>query len=117
MKFGLAFAALAALFPAIAHAQSFPRERPVTLVVPFAPGGGTDSISRELARHLQERLGAAVVGDNRRGAGGAIGAAHVGGGKPHRHTLLFLTSTFVTMAATDRKLPYQVLQGLTPRAM
>ncbi len=117
MKFGLAFAALAALFPAIAHAQSFPRERPVTLVVPFAPGGGTDSISRELARHLQERLGAAVVVDNRGGAGGAIAAAQVAGAKPDGHTLLFVTSTFVTVAATDRKLPYDVLKDFTPIAM
>src|SRR5258708_32646540 len=98
MKFGLAFAALAALFPAIAHAQSFPRERPVTLVVPFAPGGGTDSISRELARHLQERLGAAVVVGNRGGAGGAIGAGQGAGAKPGGPTRAFLASALRTVA-------------------
>jgi len=118
MTFRLALAALAMLLPAAAvHAQSFPQQRPITLVVPFAPGGGTDSISRELARHLQDKLGAAVVVDNRGGAGGAIAAAQVAAAKPDGHTLLFVTSTFVTVAATDRKLSYDVLKDFTPIAM
>ena len=117
MTFRLVLLALAALLPAIAAPQSFPQQRPITLVVPFAPGGGTDSISRELARHLQGKLGTAVVVDNRGGAGGAIAAAQVAAARPDGHTLLFVTSTFVTVAATDRKLGYDILKDFTPIAM
>ena len=117
MKFRFGLLAFAAFFALSSHAQSFPQQRPITLVVPFAPGGGTDSISRELARHLQDKLGTAVVVDNRGGAGGAIAAAQVAAAKPDGHTLLFVTSTFVTVAATDRKLPYDVLKDFTPIAM
>ena len=117
MRFRLVLLALTALVPAMAHPQSFPQQRPVTLVVPFAPGGGTDSISRELAKHLQDKLGTAVVVDNRGGAGGAIAAAQVAAARPDGHTLLFVTSTFVTVAATERKLSYDVLADFTPLAM
>ncbi len=87
------------------------------LIVPFAPGGGTDSIARELAKYLQGKLGQPVVVDNRGGAGGAIGAGFVAQAKPDGHTLLFVTSTFVTAAATERSLPYDVLKDFTPVAM
>ncbi len=117
MKFRFGLLAFAAFLALSSHAQSFPQQRPITLVVPFAPGGGTDSISREFARHLQDKLGTAVVVDNRGGAGGAIAAAQVAAAKPDGHTLLFVTSTFVTVAATDRKLPYDVLKDFTPIAM
>ena len=117
MKVRLLFIALAAFLPALAYPQAFPQQRPVTLVVPFAPGGGTDSISRELAKHLQDRLGTPIVVDNRGGAGGAIAAAQVAAAKPDGHTLLFVTSTFVTVAGTDRKLGYDILRDFTPIAM
>jgi tripartite-type tricarboxylate transporter receptor subunit TctC len=109
-------AALAALTPLLAAAQGFP-QRPITLVVPFAPGGGTDSLARELARFLQDKLGQPVVVDNRGGAGGAIAAAQVAQAKADGYTLLFVTSTFVTVAATDRKLSYDILKDFTPIAM
>ena len=99
-----------------AFAQSYPT-RSITLVVPFAPGGGTDSLGRELAKLLQERLGQSVVVDNRGGAGGAIAAAQVSQSKPDGYTLLMVTSTFVTVAATDRKLPYDILKDFTPIAL
>ncbi|MEP7068753.1 MAG: tripartite tricarboxylate transporter substrate binding protein [Usitatibacter sp.] len=117
MKVRLLFVALAAFLPALAYPQAFPQQRPITVVVPFAPGGGTDSISRELAKHLQDRLGTPIVVDNRGGAGGAIAAAQVAAAKPDGHTLLFVTSTFVTVAATDRKLGYDILKDFTPIAM
>ena len=109
------FAALL-LFCGCAFAQPYPA-RSITLVVPFAPGGGTDSLGRELAKLLQERLGQSVVVDNRGGAGGAIAAAQVSQSKPDGYTLLMVTSTFVTVAATDRKLPYDILKDFTPIAM
>ena len=107
---------LALFISAAASAQPWP-QRSVTLVVPFAPGGGTDSLARELAKILQEKLGQSFVVDNRGGAGGAIAAAQVAQAKPDGYTLLFVTSTFVTVAATDRKLPYDIAKDFTPIAM
>ena len=106
----------AALVPLASHAQGYP-QRPITLVVPFAPGGGSDSLSRELGKLLQDKLGQPIVIDNRGGAGGAIAAAQVAQAKPDGYTLLFITSTFVTVAATDRKLPYDIVKDFTPIAM
>ena len=108
---------LFACLPTAASAQAYPQQRPIVLIVPFAPGGGTDSIARELAKYLQGKLGQPVVVDNRGGAGGAIGAGYVAQAKPDGHTLLFVTSTFVTAAATERSLPYDVLKDFTPIAM
>lgn len=102
--------------PLTSQSQSYP-QRPITLVVPFAPGGGTDSLARELGKLLQDKLGQPVVIDNRGGAGGAIAAAQVAQSKPDGYTLLFITSTFVTVAATDRKLPYDIVRDFTPIAM
>lgn len=107
---------LVALLPSFSQAQQYPA-RPVTLVVPFAPGGGTDSLARELAKLMQDKLGQPVVVDNRGGAGGAIAAAQVAQSKPDGYTLLFITSTFVTVAATDRKLSYDILKDFTPIAL
>jgi tripartite-type tricarboxylate transporter receptor subunit TctC len=95
-------------------AQSFPQKRAITLVVPFAPGGGTDAIARDLAKPLSDKLGVPVVVDNKGGAGGAIAAQQISQAKPDGHTLLFVTSTFVTAAATDRKLPYDVNKDFSP---
>ena len=61
---------------ALANAQNWPT-RPVTMVVPFAPGGGTDVLGRIVARRLSETLGQQVVVENIGGAGGMIGSAHV----------------------------------------
>ena len=97
-------------------AQPYP-QRPITFVVPFAPGGGSDSLGRELAKLLGERLGQPVVVDNRGGAGGAIAAAQVSQSKPDGYTLLMVTSTFVTVAATERKLSYDILKDFSPIAM
>src|SRR3954447_24418818 len=101
----LALSLTLTVFPSFA--QQYP-SRPITLVVPFAPGGGTDSLARELAKLMQDKLGQPVVVDNRGGAGGSIAAAQVAQSKPDGYTLLFVTSTFVTVAATDRKLAYDV---------
>lgn len=114
----LAGAALA-LAPAAlrtAVAQDYPA-RAVTLAVPFAPGGGTDSLARDLARELGERLPGTVLVDNRGGDGGAIAAAAIAKAPADGHTLLFVTSTFVTHAAAEPGLHYDVVRDFAPVAM
>lgn len=100
----------------IASASSFP-QKPITLIVPFAPGGGTDSIARDLAKTLSEKLGQAVVIDNRGGGGGSIGASMGSKAAPDGYTLLFVTSTFVTHAATDESAGYNIEKDFSPVAM
>jgi tripartite-type tricarboxylate transporter receptor subunit TctC len=114
LKTGALAFALAAMPQA--QAQDYPK-RPITLVVPFSAGGGTDSIARELAKYLSEKLGQPVVVDNRGGGGGAIAAKTVARADPDGYTLLFVTSTFVTHAATDTKASYDVKKDFTPIAM
>ena len=77
------------LLPGLARAQSEYPNRPVTLVVPFPPGGGTDNLGRMVAQALSARLGQPVVVENRGGAGGNIGSAAVARAAPDGYTLLF----------------------------
>lgn len=74
-----------------AHADDFP-SRPLTLVVPFAPGGPTDAMARTLANALKPALGQSVVVENKAGAGGNIGAEVVSRAAPDGYTMLFGTS-------------------------
>ncbi|WP_414652484.1 Bug family tripartite tricarboxylate transporter substrate binding protein [Hydrogenophaga sp.] len=74
-----------------AHADDFP-SRPLTLVVPFAPGGPTDAMARTLASALKPALGQTVVVENKAGAGGNIGAEAVSRAAPDGYTMLFGTS-------------------------
>lgn len=76
--------------------------RPITLVVPFAPGGGGDTTARLIARELADRLQASVVVDNRAGASGNIGAAYVMRARPDGYTLLNLSSTYGIQAAVGK---------------
>jgi tripartite-type tricarboxylate transporter receptor subunit TctC len=66
-----------------ASAQAYPA-KPIRLVVPFPPAGATDILSRELARHLSDRLKQLVIVDNRPGAGGALGSDLVAKSAPDR---------------------------------
>jgi tripartite-type tricarboxylate transporter receptor subunit TctC len=97
-----------------AAAQEFP-SRPVTIVVPFPPGGQADTLTRLVAAEMSARLGQPVVVDNRSGAGGAVGTASVAQAKPDGHTLIYSSSgTMVVLPATTPKLAYNPDTSLTP---
>jgi len=96
-------------------AESAYPNRPIRMIAPFAPGGGTDIIARLVAQGLSDAWGQTVVVDNRTGAGGAIGVALVAKGIPDGYTLLLASNgplTFTPALAT--KLPYDVDKELQP---
>lgn len=93
----------------LAHA-AFP-DKPITLVVPYPPGGSTDILARKLAGPLGQRLGQNVIVDNKAGAGTAIGAAIVAKSAPDGYTLLISSNTtFTVNAALKNSLPYDPLK-------
>ena len=107
----LAFGALAS---APAFAQSFP-SRPVNLVVPFPPGGGTDTGARILAEQLSKRWGQPVVVENKGGAAGQIGADSVAKAKPDSYTLLLGNiGTQAINPSLYAKLPYDADKAFAP---
>lgn len=116
-----AFMALAAstLLPREAFAQSpsWSPDRPVRLVVPFAPGGSQDVLGRLFAQALAPIVGQQVVTENRAGAGGILGAETVARAAPDGHTLLLATAGQLTIAkAIGRRLPYDPIADYTPVA-
>ena len=112
---------LAALFFSAAvlaqtSAAAFP-ERPVKIVVPFAPGAGTDAMGRLMAQKLGEALGTTFVVENRAGASGAIGTQYVAQAAPDGYTLLLLASPFTTVAASLPSANYDPLTQFAPVGM
>jgi tripartite-type tricarboxylate transporter receptor subunit TctC len=89
--------------------RAFP-SKPIRLVVPFSPGGGTDTLSRIIAQKMSESWGQPVVIENRTGAGGAIGSNIVAKANPDGHTLLVSSSAFAINAALSPKLPYDPIK-------
>src|SRR5688500_9606659 len=112
---GIAAAIIAAALPAAA--QNFP-SRPVTLTVGFAPGGGTDTAARVIAKKLSENIGQSVVVENRAGAGGNIAAQHVVNAPPDGYTLHLSSVGPLTVApAMQKNLPYDVKRDIAPITM
>lgn len=103
--FAVAAIALTALG---AHAQNYPNGKTVTIVVPFAAGGPTDRVARDLAEAMAKPLGTTIVVDNVAGAGSSIGTAKVARANPDGHTLLLNHIGMSTMPALYRKLPFNV---------
>ena len=112
----LALAGAAASALAQPAAERYPA-KPVTLVVPYPPGGSNDIFARELGRRLSEDWKMPVIVENRPGAGGSVGAAQVARAAPDGYTLCLLSSSFTTNAAVQPNLPYDPVAGFTPVAM
>jgi tripartite-type tricarboxylate transporter receptor subunit TctC len=102
------YAAVAALVPLVASAQPDFPSKPITLVVPFAAGGPSDKIARDLAEALRKPIGQTVIVDNAAGAGGTIGSTKVARATPDGYTLLVHHIGMATAPALYRKLPYKV---------
>ena len=97
-----------------AFAQSYP-VKPIRLVLPYPPGGGTDVIARPLAQKLTEQLGQQVIVDNRGGAGGNIGMEFVAKSPADGYTLLFaLTAQYAVNPSLYPKLPYDPVRDYAP---
>ena len=111
----LALATLTALSASLALAQGAFPSRPVTLVVPFAPGGGTDTGARLVAQKLSLKWGQPVVIDNKGGAAGMIGADLVAKAKPDGYTLLMGNiGTQAINPALYKKMPYDADHAFEP---
>ncbi len=106
--------AAALIQPAVSTAQSDYPNKPIKLIVGFAPGGSTDIVARIVAQKLTERLGQSVVVENRAGAGGTIGADLTAKAAPDGYTLtLGTTSTHAIAAGAYSKLPYDPVKDFT----
>ncbi len=91
--------------------------RPIRLIVPFVPGGGSDTIARLLAPHITEAFGQQVVIDNRGGANSTIGTQLIARAAPDGHTYGMIDSAFVINPAVQETLPYDTLKDFTPVAL
>src|SRR3954453_13221751 len=107
-KRAIAAAALLALAaPCVAFAQTgaYPT-KPVRLLVPFAPGGGADVVSRPFVQRLGERLGQSVIYENRGGAGGVLAGETVARAAPDGYTLLLGAVSVMTVTVNLMKMPF-----------
>jgi tripartite-type tricarboxylate transporter receptor subunit TctC len=106
--------ALLAAFPRNAAAQDYPA-RNVTILVPFAPGGGTDILARVVAQKLEQRLGKTFIIENRTGAGTVVAAGAAAKAAPDGYTLMQATSGTMAMnGAVFKSLPYDPTKDLVP---
>jgi tripartite-type tricarboxylate transporter receptor subunit TctC len=106
----LAACLFAAALAAPAGAQDFPT-RPIRLVVPFGPGGGSDIVSRIIAQRLQEKLGQPVVVENRPGAGGIVGNDAIARAEPDGYTIGIMTAGQIIASVMRKQMPYDTLKA------
>ncbi len=113
LRYKLAFTCGAVAFCLPSFAQNYP-VAPIQLVVPFAPGGGTDTVGRRLAVKLTQSLGQSVVVVNRPGAATQIGSALIAKSPPDGYKLLMSALPHVTNPALFKSLPYDTVTDFTP---
>ena len=112
-RWGVLLAAAIGLAALPAAAADWP-QRPLRLVVPYAPGGGTDVVARALAQTMTGQLPYAVLVENRAGAGGGIGAETVARSTPDAHTLLFTNNGFTVLRVIAPNPGLDYFQALSP---
>ncbi len=98
---------------ATALAQSYP-SKPVRLIVPYAPGGGTDTLVRAIGQKLSETLGQQVIVDNRPGANGIVGSDIVAKAPADGHTLMLVVATHAINLSLYKRLPYDTAKDFVP---
>lgn len=103
---------LAAALPALAQSR-FP-DRPITLLVPFGPGGVADLTARAVAEHMAKSLGVAVVVDNKPSAGSIVASQAAASARPDGHTLLLMSNANAVSVGLFKKLPYDPLTAFAP---
>jgi len=107
----------AATWPRIARADEYPTH-PLTMIVPYTPGGSTEILARILAQHLERKLGQSVIVENRPGAGTVIGATMVAKAAPDGYTLLMATPTPMAInVRVHKELPYDPAADFVPLIM
>jgi tripartite-type tricarboxylate transporter receptor subunit TctC len=115
-RLSLAAAGATALHGLPAFAQAWPA-RPIRMIIPSTPGGGTDFIGRQIATKLSELNGWQVVPDNRPGAGTALGLAEAARSKPEGYDLVIAQSDNVSLIPLLMKVTYDPIKDLTPIAL
>jgi tripartite-type tricarboxylate transporter receptor subunit TctC len=116
MRFNIALAGIlagttAAAMPAFA--QTYP-SKAIRMLIPFAPGGGTDILARMVAQRLSESLRQPVVADNRPAVDGVVASETLVHSAPDGYTLLLISSSHAINPAIGRKLPYDTIRDFTP---
>jgi tripartite-type tricarboxylate transporter receptor subunit TctC len=119
MKYRLAFAAVAAVsaLAVAGPAQAAWPERPLTIIVPFPAGGGTDTFARPLAQQLGQQLGQSVVVDNRGGAGGTLGAGVAARAAGDGYTFFMGGAHHAVAPSIYKKLSYDIQKDFVPVAL
>jgi tripartite-type tricarboxylate transporter receptor subunit TctC len=107
-------AALSLAWAAPAAAQADYPNKPVTVIVPFAAGGPSDTIARLVSRHMSEQLGQQFIVENVAGAGGTAGAARLAKAAPDGHTLLVHHLAITSGGSLYARLPYDTLTAFAP---
>ena len=102
----------AALFASGAQAQDYPA-RPTQLIVPFAPGAGSDTVARLAAQKMAEGLGQPVVVENKSGAGGLLANRYVASAAPDGYTMLLVTGAYPAQAAMLKQMPFDPVKDIS----
>ncbi|MEM5432242.1 tripartite tricarboxylate transporter substrate binding protein [Cupriavidus oxalaticus] len=105
---------LAATALGAAAQAPYPTQKPITLVVPFAPGGGNDILARAIAPKMGQLLGQTIVIENKPGAGGNLGADYVAHAAPDGYTLVIASSQITMNPFLGMKVPFQVERDFEP---